>query len=130
MNNVIVNLIIIVLVILACVIAPGALIWGWISWVRNPHPRTFNAQAALLSFVLATASALFAIGSFLYSVKIGGFGFYDPRLLRILRWGFLLSLAGVLAAVAGVWRKSPLRWLALCSAIGTLSFWICVAEGE
>jgi hypothetical protein len=32
----------------------------------------------------------------LYAHLIGGFPFWDPALLRIYRWGSLLSLAGLI----------------------------------
>ena len=50
---------------------------------------------------------------------VGGVPFYDPLLLRIYRWGALLSLAGTAFALIGVWRPGPLRWHApACAAWG------------
>jgi hypothetical protein len=56
--------------------------------------------------------------------------FYDPSLMKIMRWGLMLSLAGFLFAVGGAWRKSSLRWHAPVCAFGTFAFWILAAERE
>jgi hypothetical protein len=53
-----------------------------------------------------------------------------PLLLRIFRWGGLLSLAGILFGICGVWRPGPLRWQAPVCGLGTLAFWLLAAEGE
>jgi len=70
------------------------------------------------------------VSAMLYARAVGGFPFYDPLLLRIYRWGALLSLSGIVFAVIGVWRPSPLRWHAPACAIGTLLFWFAAAMGE
>jgi hypothetical protein len=77
-----------------------------------------------------TASGLLATSSVLYAHAIGGFPFYDPLLLRIYRWGALLSLSGTVFAFIGVWRPGPLRWHAPACAVGTLLFWFAAAMGE
>jgi hypothetical protein len=69
-----------------------------------------------------------AISSLIYAHLIGGFPFYDPRLMRIFRWGALLSLMGFLFGVEGAWRSSTLRWHAIAGSAGTLFFWIVAAE--
>jgi hypothetical protein len=61
---------------------------------------------------------------------IGGFPFYDPRLLKIYVCGLLLSLAGILCAIGGVWRAGPVRWHAPACAVGMLLFWFMAAIGE
>jgi hypothetical protein len=111
-------------------LAPIALVWGWIRWSRLPKIKTISSIFSLLGFLLATCSALLAIGSMIYSLRIGGFPFYDPRLMRMIRRGSLLSLAGFLFSLGGIWRGSSLRWLSPAGALGMLAFWICAAEGE
>jgi hypothetical protein len=63
----------------------------------------------LAGFSFATPSALLAVLAIIYSFSINGFRFYDPRLLRIFRWGILLSLTALLLAIGGVWKPSSLR---------------------
>jgi hypothetical protein len=105
-------------------------IWGWVRWLRRTQPRTLPSILSLIGLTLATASALLAISSTLYAHAIGGFPYYDPRLLRIYRWGGLLSLAGIVFGIAGVWRPGPVRWLAPVCSLGTALFWFASAMGE
>jgi len=110
--------------------SPTVLIWGWIRWVKRPKPRTLLPVLSLIGFVLATGSALLAIGSAAYALVIHGFQFYDPRLMRIYACGSLLSLGGIVLGIAGVWRPSSLRWHAPASGLCMLAFWIMAMAGE
>jgi len=100
-----------------------------VRWFRR-RDCGIAAGFALLGLVFATASALLAVSSIVYAQATGGFPFYDPRLLRIYRWGFVLSLTGILFGICGLARKSSLRWQAPLCALGTLMFWISAAESE
>ena len=73
---------------------PAVLVVGWVRWARQR--RIGRTWLSLAGFSLATASALLAVESMAYAGMIGGFRYYDPTLLRIFRWGVLLSLAGCL----------------------------------
>jgi hypothetical protein len=119
-----------VLVAAGYFVLPIALIWGWVRWISLAKPRTAASILSLAGFVLATASALLAVSSIAYAQVIHGFRFYDPRLMRIFRWGFLFSLGAIVFGLGGIWRPSSLRWHAPVAAIGTLAFWIMAAEGE
>lgn len=109
---------------------PALMIWGWARWFRRTQPRTLPSILSLIGLTLATASGLLAVSSVMYAHAIGGFPFYDPRLLRIYRWGGLLSLSGIVFGIAGVWRPGPVRWLAPVCSLGTLLFWFASAMGE
>jgi hypothetical protein len=109
---------------------PAGIIWGWVRWTRNGNQHTLSSILSLAGLAFATISALLAIGSTVYAHAIGGFPFYDPLLLRIYRWGSLLSLAGIACGTCGVWRPNPLRWLGPGCAFGMLIFWFAMAEGE
>ncbi len=109
---------------------PAAMIAGWVRWIRGSQPQTLSSVLSLIGFTLATASGLLAISSVLYAQTIGGFPYYDPSLLRIYRWGVLLSLAAIVFAIVGAWRPSPLRWYAPACAVGMLVFWFMSASGE
>ncbi len=93
------------LMILGYVMAPVTIIWGWVRWARELKLRTVVPFLSLAGLVFASASALLAIGSRLYAQPIGGFSFYDSLLLRIYRWGAMLSLAAFLLSLGGIWRK-------------------------
>jgi hypothetical protein len=109
--------------------SPTILIWGWTRWLKRPTLRSIPANLSLISFVLATASALLAVSSVAFA-QVHHFPYYDPLLLRIFRIGTLLSLSGIAFGASGVWRASSLRWHAPISAIATLAFWFMAATGE
>jgi tellurite resistance protein TehA-like permease len=112
------------------IVLPAVMVWGWVRWAKRTKQRTLFSILSLIGFAFATISALLAISSVLYAHVIGGFPFYDPLLLRIYRWGFLLSLSGIAFGISGIWRSSPLRWHAPACAGGKLVFWIVAAMGE
>jgi len=119
-----------ILIILGFIVAPVDLVWGWISWIQSPKSRTVTSVLSLIGFTFATFSALLAIATLIYAQRIHGFGFYDPLYMRLIRWGSLLSATGLLFGLGGVWRRNPLRWHSLLATLGTLAYWVIVAEGE
>jgi len=84
----------------------------------------------VIGFTLATLSGVLAISSVVYAHAIGGFPFYDPLLMKIYGLGAVLSLAGILFSLSGIWRPSVLRWHAPVCSVGTLLFWFFSAMGE
>lgn len=112
------------------IVTPVGLVWGWIRWRRNPRPSGWSAYCASAGFLLATASTALAIGALLYSTAIGGFPYYDHRLLRIYAFGLCLSLFAFVASLGGVWKPGPLRWFAPVCAAGTAIFWFLTASSE
>ena len=124
-----VEIIIAVLIFLGFVVGPVNLIWGWVVWIRSPRSKTVPSVLSWIGFVFATGSALLAIGTVICA-QIIHFGFYDPRLTRLMGLGSLLSAIGLLFALCGVWRRNPLRWHSLLATLATLAFWVLAAEGE
>jgi hypothetical protein len=118
----------VIFVLGAYVALPAVLVVGWVRWVRRR--QIGSAWPSLTGFSLGTASALLAVGSMLYARWVGGFHFYDPTLLRIYRWGALLSVAGLIFGAVGLRWSSPLRWYAPATATGMLLFWLAMAGGE
>jgi hypothetical protein len=112
------------------ILLPAAIIWSWVRWTKYEKGRSVISYLAAIGLAFATASALLAVSAIIYAQHIGGFPFYDPRLLRIYRWGALLSLIGITFAFGGVWKPSPLRWLAPACTFGTLLYWFGAAAGE
>lgn len=111
-------------------LAPVTLIWGWVRWSRSPRQRDIASLASFSGFMCVSASALIALAGLVYSKAIGGFPFYDPRLLRIIRHGILIATVGLILGLAGIWRRNALRWHCLLAAVGMIAFWIVIAEGE
>lgn len=109
---------------------PAVVIWGWMRFLRRPRVRGVAPALSITGLGLATASTVLAIGSVLYAHAIGGFPFYDPLLLKIYRWGGLLSISALLFAIAGVWHPHPTRWHSLAASLVILLFWFAAAIGE
>jgi hypothetical protein len=120
----------ILLFILGYFISPISIVWGWVRFARHEwHLRKIMPMLALCGFVLATASALLAIGTVIYA-QFHHFPFYDPLLMKIFGAGFLLSLGGLFLGIIGMWRPSSLRYHAPISAIATAAFWFVASMGE
>src|SRR5215471_11415032 len=109
---------------------PAVMIWGWLRWRKSREPRSVLSTLSFIGFTLGTVSGLLAISATLYSRAVGGFPLYGPSVMRIYRWGTILSLVAVLFAIIGVWRPGPLRWHAPVCAVGTLAFWLTEITGE
>jgi 4-amino-4-deoxy-L-arabinose transferase-like glycosyltransferase len=118
-----------ILAVVGYLLAPVVLVWGWVRWIHQPKLRTISAVLSLLSFILASASALLAVSAAGYA-QIHRFGYYDPSLMKIEAIGFLLSIGGFIFGVGGIWRSSSLRWHAPVSAVATLAFWLLAASME
>jgi hypothetical protein len=103
---------------------------GWVRWARQSQPRNTFSRFALIGFALANVSLIIAVAGIVYARKIGGFSYYDPRLMRLFRWGGLFSLGGFLFSAVGVWRRSALRWYAVALSLLTLFFWFASAMSE
>lgn len=105
------------------------MIGGWVRWQSEPKLRTVPSILSLVGFVLASASAVFAVSTIVVA-QFHHFPYYDPPLLRIFRWGTFLSLGGIVFGVSGAWRRSSLRWHAPVSATGMLASWFLTASME
>jgi hypothetical protein len=116
--------------ILFFVLTPLITVWGWIRWARREKRWTVLSVLSLVGFGLATGSTLLAIVLSIYGHAIGGFDYYDPRLMRIYALGLLLSATGLASAIAGVWRFNTIRWHALVCSLGTLVYWLALTEAE
>ena len=119
-----------VMVGMGYLVAPTMLIWGWIRWVRRREEFGRPFFFSLIGFVLNTASGVLAFSAIVYAVVIHGFPFYDPMLLRIYAWGFLLSAAGIVLSLTGVSAPNALRWQAPLAGLGMLAFWMTAVATE
>ena len=124
------QLLMILMALVAFVGAPLAIIWGWVRWAKDSSRSTFWSKACFVGFLLANASICIWIGGVVYAQIIGGFAYYDPRLMKMISIGLWLAFVGVLTSFIGCWRPSVLRWIAPLSAAGALFFWIIAATGE
>lgn len=111
-------------------LAPAMLIWGWIRWAIFKDELGRPSSVSFAGFVMSTASALLALFTILYAVVIHSFAYYDPTLLRIFRWGALLSLAGFVMGLVGTRKANALRWQAPVAGLAMLAFWFVAASSE
>jgi hypothetical protein len=109
---------------------PVGLIWGWVRWWKQGIKGGLLPILSLIGFSLATASALLGISTDIYARAIGGFPAYDPTLLSIYRYGALVSLAGIVFSLVGIWKPGAVRWHALACGVGTLLYWFLQASTE
>lgn len=85
----------------------------------------------MLGFCFASASAALEIVSGTYAqFREGGFPFNDPTLLRIYFVGFCLALLGLVCGLAGIGKKTPVRFKAPALSMFMLLLWIGQAMGE
>lgn len=109
---------------------PIAFIWGWVRWLRRAKSRDLFSRLSVAGFVLATVSGVFAVGSAIYAGSIGGYAYFDPRLIAVFRIGLLLSISAAICALVGAWKPGPVRWHAAVCAVGVLLFWMAAAAAE
>jgi hypothetical protein len=124
-----------VLFILGYLVAPTMLVWGWARWItQRPRLWTVSPTLSFIGFVLASASALFALWMIAYASggrfeHTANIPYYSPNyslFYLYIRRGSVLSLLGIVFAIGGVWGRGPVRWQAPASALGTLAFWLIV----
>jgi hypothetical protein len=109
---------------------PIMLARGWIRFAKLPRLGTVGSVLSLIGLILATASAALAVSSIGYAVVIRGFPYYDPRLMRIFRWGIFLSLGGIVLGTGGIGKRTSARWHVPVSGVCMFVSWIVAAEGE
>jgi len=119
-----------VLIIAAYVGVPVILISGWVRWWRGSDAGNVVSRFALAGFVVGSASAALALSTFVYSLAIGGFPYWDFRLIKIYGVGLFLSLAAMALSLGGVFRRNTLRWHAPALSAGILILWVLWMSGE
>jgi len=121
--------VLLVLLVVAYIAVPVLLISGWVTWARHPD-ATPSSALPLISLAISAASGLLAAGTVIHATTMGGFRFYDPTLMRIFRWGLLLSLIASALSLAGIRKPSALRWHAIGSSLGMFLMWFIWAGME
>jgi hypothetical protein len=124
------NVVMVVLMIGAYLGVPIVLVSGWFRWWRRSEAESLVSRFALAGFVAGSASAALALGSVIYSLAIGGFPYWDPRLIRIYGVGLLLSLGAMALSLGGTLRRNALRWHAPALSAGMLILWVLWMGGE
>lgn len=102
---------------------PIMALWGCIRWYKQRNPGNIVAGLSYAGFWLATASAVLAVSSIAYGQITDGRAYYAPSFLQIIHWGFGISATAVVLALAGLGRRSPLRWHAAVCSLAMLFYW-------
>lgn len=104
--------------------------WGWNRWFAEDRRWNTPSTLSFAGLLLASLSAFVVIAALVWSGAVGGFPYYGRPLLRMYAAGFLVSLAGFLPGLGGVWRENPLRWHGIACPLGCMGFWLFSAAGE
>lgn len=116
-------LVFLALSLLAYLIGPAALIWGWMRWSARPKTWSFSSIFSFAGFLDATASAVLGI-ALVFAALNGVFERDYALFFRVVSRCLIFSLLGVLLAVCGAFRNSSFRWVALVGALSTSAFWM------
>jgi hypothetical protein len=111
-------------------VIPLIVMLGVARYFDRSKTRILHSILLLISLSFATASVVLAVSSAMYAKATGGFPYYDPLLLSIFRWGFVLSSGAIIFAFSTLRRPTILRWLALAYGVAMLLFWFGTAMGE
>ena len=80
---------------------------------------------SLLSLISATLSSILAVLFLLHAPHLKGIWIFDPW-ANFLGNGVLTSLAAIVLALCGLWKRNPIRWPALLCAVVGFPFWFGV----
>ena len=104
---------------------PVLFLWGWVRWIVGRHLWDWCSILTFAAFILGTVSVLTAAWSISYA-GIRGAPF-DPLVTGALVWGPVIALGGPVVSLAGVWRRTLLRWHSLGLCICVLCLWVALS---
>jgi hypothetical protein len=111
--------------VLAVVASPVTMLAGWIKWFRGPHQPGVFPKLSFIGMSLTSATVFGLLAFAIYAVIFGvRFSVHYELLVSIYRFFALLCMLGFLFGLVGVWRRSPLRWLAPACAFCTACIWL------
>lgn len=106
-------------------LSPAAAVWAWLIYVRAAKSWSVSLMFSLVSLILASVSSLLAVLFLLHVPNVKGIWIFDPW-AHFLSNGFLTSLAAIVLAFCGLWKRNPIRWPALVCAVVGFPYWIGV----
>jgi predicted acyltransferase len=105
--------------------SPALVVWAWLTYARAAKSWSVPLAFSLLSLTSATLSSLLAVLFLLHAPKVKGIWIFDPW-ANFLGNGVLISLAAIVLAFCGLWKRHPIRWPALLCAVVGFPFWFGV----
>jgi hypothetical protein len=103
--------------------APALILWGWTRLSVARVPISVGYLLSLTGFFLVNASA---VGALLMIATAQASGGSTVATFRVWKWGAYIGVLGFAFALAGLGRRSPLRWISIGAALGAVSFWLAV----
>lgn len=99
----------------------------WKTAPVDTRPAGWRAYLGLAAFILACASIVLFLYTGVRARIHGGFPYYAPALLRLLKAGFQLGVSGF---VLGLPSKGSLRWPSVATSLIMAALWFIVATSE
>src|SRR5579863_144756 len=111
---------------------PLSIYMGWTFWKWRATPQGARAHGwrtylGSFAFAFAFASIVLFFYTGIRARILGGFPYYAPALLKLLKTGFVLSISGL---ALGLPSKGSLRWPAVISSFIMAGLWVIVATSE
>jgi hypothetical protein len=101
--------------------------WNWKMTPTDARAKGWRAYLALIAFALACASIALFLYTRIRARVHGGFPYYAPSLLRLLKSAFGLGVSGL---ALGLPSKGSLRWPTVISSTAMAALWVIVATSE
>jgi hypothetical protein len=105
-------------------------VFRWLRWSRNDNKAVepqWRGTLALFGFAVSTLSLFAAVGLWIHALFTGGFPFYHPVLLFVLRIGFWAAVLGLLSGLIG---KGQLRFPAIVCSVVCFVIWLSEAMAQ
>jgi hypothetical protein len=118
---------ILLLLLIPLSIYMGRTFWKWKTTPVDARAHGWGAYLGLAAFALACASIALFFYTGIRARILGGFPYYAPALLRLLKTGFALGVSGL---VLGLPSKGSLRWPTVISSSIMATLWVIVATSE
>jgi hypothetical protein len=105
-------------------------VFRWLQWSRNNRKAVepqWRGESARFGFAVSTLSLFGAVGLWIHALFTGGFPYYHPVLLLILRIGLWAALVGF---VSGLMGKGQLRFPAIVCSVVCFAIWLSEAMAQ
>jgi len=97
---------------------------GWIKWFRGPQESGIFPKLSFVGMCLTSATIFGLVAFAIYAEMFGvRSSVHYELLIGIYKFMAPLCVLGFLCGLVGLWRRSPLRWLAPLCAFFTACVW-------
>jgi hypothetical protein len=111
-----------ILPVLGCLVT---MLVGWVQWFQEPRHSGVCPKLSFVGMFLTTATVFGLLAFAIYAVIFGvRFSIHYDLLASIYKFFAPLCVLGFLFGLAGIWRRSPLRWYAPACAFFAACVWL------